>query len=582
MSFRNRPVLDRKHRPRWQDELRSQQLIVAAFAGAIALAIGIFGATVWASYYQAHLRQVAVVDGTPLNRDALDTRASVLASTLSARATDLQSQLGGAQDQIVQQQLQTLSGQLQTVSSDASKSLIDGAFMRDEAPALGISVSEAQIDAKIAELRKVPLRLKLSLITLSAVPADATPGSKATDAQWAAVEKQAQEIVSQLRGGGDFAAIAKDKSTDAGTNQLGGLIGWVGASDASYGDQFDAAKNAKTGDIVGPTKTDTGYDVLKVEARQEAGDSKALGQALAASGVSDQEFRGFVRDELLSSKFNDYFGGTVVRTSQPQRKVSQIMIAAEQAGTLPIPKLRLRHILVQPLPGAADQTKATDAQWRAALAKAQTIHDDAVKPGADWFALAKQSDDTANKDAGGDLGWYDPATSQFVPEFKAAVARLKNGDISQPVKTSFGYHVIWVAGERVNAAQQATELVTELRKAPDTFAALARQNSEDAATAQQGGLVGWVARYELPAAQEKAVFGLTKENPISDPVVTDQGTYIYKLLASTPNMVVPDDRLTKIRSSGFPVWLDEQKQQASIWIDPEFASTASSTSQTGG
>ena len=49
MSFRNRPVLDRKHRPRWQDELRTQRLIVAGFAIAIALALGIFGATAWSS-----------------------------------------------------------------------------------------------------------------------------------------------------------------------------------------------------------------------------------------------------------------------------------------------------------------------------------------------------------------------------------------------------------------------------------------------------------------------------------------------------------------------------------------------------
>ena len=44
MSFRNRPVLDRKHRPRWQDELRTQQLIVAGSALAIAVAVGIFAA----------------------------------------------------------------------------------------------------------------------------------------------------------------------------------------------------------------------------------------------------------------------------------------------------------------------------------------------------------------------------------------------------------------------------------------------------------------------------------------------------------------------------------------------------------
>ncbi len=580
MSFSNRPIFDRKHRPRWQDELRSQQLIVAAFAVAIALALGIFGATVWNNYYEAHLRQVAVIDGTSLDVDALGVRAAVLSSVLVARATDLQSQSGGAQDSVVQQQLQTLSGQLQRVSSDAATSLFDGAFMRDRAASLKISVSDQEIDAKIAEQRALPLRLKLSYISLSALPADAAAGAKPTEAQWTAVEKEANDLVSQLRSGGDFAAIAKDKSSDAVTSQLGGLIGWVSEGDASYGDQFDAAKDAKKGDILGPNKTDTGYDIVKLEERREPTDDKALADALATSGVSDQEYRGFIRDELLNQKFDDYFGSTVVQAMQPQRQVSEIKIAAEAAGTLPVPMLHLRHILVQPIPGTADQSKATDAQWKAALDKALKIHDEVVKPNADWFALAKQSDDVANKDSGGDLGWYDPGKSQFVPEFTAAVAKMQTGDISAPVKTSFGYHIIWVTAERTSVAQQATDLVTQLRKNPGTFAAVARQNSEDPTTAAKGGAVGWVAKYELPAAQEQAIFALTKDNPISDPVVTDQGTFIYKLDATSPSMVVSDERLAKIRSSGFPIWLNEQKQQAEIWVNPDFASTPSST--TGG
>jgi parvulin-like peptidyl-prolyl isomerase len=577
MSFTNRPIFDRKHRPRWQDELRSQQLIVAAFAVAIALALGIFGATVWNSYYESHLRQVAVIDGASLNLDALGARAGVLSSTLAARAADLQSQQGGARDQVVKQQLQVLDSQFQTVSSDAASSLIDGAFMRNEAQQLGITVTDQEIDKSIADQRRLPLRLKLSVISLSALPADAKAGAKPTDAQWAAVDKEAQQLVDQLRGGADFAATAKEKSTDAATSQLGGLIGWVQAGDSSYADQFDAAKDVKTGEVLAPVKTDSGYDIVKLEDRREAGDDKALADALRSAGVSDEEYRGFIRDELLSQKFNAYFGSTVVQATQSQRKVSQIMIAAEPAGTVPIPKLHLRHILVQPLPGADDQSKATDAQWKAALDKAQKIHDAAVKPGADWFALAKQSDDAANKDNGGELGWYDPATSQFVDEFKAAVGRMRKGEISEPVKTSFGYHIIWVAGERVSAAQQATELVAQLRKEPDTFGAVARENSEDATTAVNGGLVGWVARYELPAEQEQAIFSLTPEKPISDPVVTDQGTFIYKLLATSPSMAVPPDRLDKIKSSGFPIWLADQKEQADIWVDPEFASASSST-----
>lgn len=577
MSFRNRPTFDRKHRPRWQDELRSQQLIVAGFAVAISLALGIFGATAWNSYYDSHLRQVAVVDGTSLDRDALGARSAVLSATLGARAGDLQSQMGGARDQVIQQQLQVLQGQFQTVGADGSDSLVNGTFMREKAKELGISVSDAEVDTRVAQQRTLPARLKLSLISLSALPADAKAGATPTDAQRAAAEKEAKDLVAQLRSGGDFAAIAKDKSDDAGTKQLGGLVGWVEAGDATYDSLFQAAKDAKTGEIVGPVKTDAGYDIVKVEERKEAGNDKTLADALAASGVSDEEYREFVRDDLLSQKFHDYFGQTVLKADQPQRKVSQIMIAAEPPGTLPIPKLHLRHLLVQPLPGESDQTKATDAQWKAALAKAQKLHDEAVKKGADWFALAKQSDDAANKDNGGELGWYDPATSQFVAEFKAAVARMKKGDISQPVKTSFGYHVIWVTDQRVSATQQATELVAELRKDPNKFVQLARGNSEDPATASKGGLVGWVAHYELPTERDKAVFALTSKDPISDPVVTADGTYIYKLLASSESMPVPDDRLQKMKQSGFPIWLAEQKNKASIWVDPEFTSASSST-----
>jgi hypothetical protein len=191
MSFRNRPVLDRRHRPRWQDELRTQQIVVACFAVAIALALGIFGATVWNSYYQTHLRQVAVVEGTTFDQDALASRTGAIAAELSPMGAYLQAQLGGARDQVVNQQLDVINGQLQTLSGDATTSLVDGAFMRDQAASLGITVSDQELDAEIAKRADLPLRLKLSAITINALPADAKADAKPTDAQWAAAEKAA-------------------------------------------------------------------------------------------------------------------------------------------------------------------------------------------------------------------------------------------------------------------------------------------------------------------------------------------------------------------------------------------------------
>ena len=156
MSFRNRPTLDRKHRPRWQDELRSQQLIVAGFAVAIAVAVGIFGATAWSSYYDNHLREVAFVGGTSFDKDALAKRKGIINAELQAKLTDLTASAGGANDSTSQQQIRILQQTLQSLAATASDSLTTGAFMRADSSALGISVTNGAIDKEVANRTTLP------------------------------------------------------------------------------------------------------------------------------------------------------------------------------------------------------------------------------------------------------------------------------------------------------------------------------------------------------------------------------------------------------------------------------------------
>jgi parvulin-like peptidyl-prolyl isomerase len=71
---------------------------------------------------------------------------------------------------------------------------------------------------------------------------------------------------------------------------------------------------------------------------------------------------------------------------------------------------------------------------------------DQVNAGGDWYSLAAQySDDPGSKQSGGDLGWF--GRKRMVPEFENAAFSLQVGEVvSQPVKSSFGFHIIQVLG----------------------------------------------------------------------------------------------------------------------------------------
>jgi peptidyl-prolyl cis-trans isomerase C len=93
-------------------------------------------------------------------------------------------------------------------------------------------------------------------------------------------------------------------------------------------------------------------------------------------------------------------------------------------------------------------------------AEAQEISELAKAEGADFAELAKTRSKGPSAPVGGDLGWFEKG--QMVPEFEAALANMKDGEVSGPVQTQFGWHVIKFEGTREKAAPSLAEVQEEL------------------------------------------------------------------------------------------------------------------------
>ena len=113
-----------------------------------------------------------------------------------------------------------------------------------------------------------------------------------------------------------------------------------------------------------------------------------------------------------------------------------------------------RHILI-----AVDDT-TNDAK---AAAQAKDLYT-RIKGGGDFAALAKQfSKDTVSAEQGGDLGWS--GRDVYVKEFADKLFAMKEGEVSEPVKTQFGYHVIKLEGIRAGVGRSLEEVRAELTAA---------------------------------------------------------------------------------------------------------------------
>ena len=215
-------------------------------------------------------------------------------------------------------------------------------------------------------------------------------------------------------------------------------------------------------------------------------------------------------------------------------------------------QVKVSHVLIKtPLPGPdgkVDEKAAAEAQRRAEDLLKQ------VKSGAKFEDLAKKySEDPGSAKEGGSLGWI--GRGQTVPEFEKTAFSLPKGQMSDLVKSSYGFHIIRVDDKQDAHVKSLDEVKAEIepalkhqkaqqmaQKQADTLLKDARATTLDAAAAKQNVPVitsDFFARRDMlpglgPSPQfMEAVFAAQEKAP-PDMAPTSQGTAVYELLAIKP------------------------------------------------
>ena len=271
------------------------------------------------------------------------------------------------------------------------------------------------------------------------------------------------------------------------------------------------------------------------ELKAEHGEEAFAGQ-LAEGGVTERDLREQYRQEFRK----DFLRQRMYTSLNQQVEVSFKDVQdykARYKDELP-PLLSISHLLVA-IEASDDRAAEVRAQANAII--------DRLNKGEDFAALAQQySSDAGSREDGGDLGYF--PRGRMVPAFEEAAFTLRPGEISAPVRTKFGYHIIKVEavlGDQVRArhiliplqpstgdVKTAYDKALDLAKkaqAGEDFAELAREHSAHEETAKKGGrLPGPFTQENLPS-EFSDVLKTMRMGEVSAPIQTEYGWHVVKV-----------------------------------------------------
>jgi peptidyl-prolyl cis-trans isomerase SurA len=223
--------------------------------------------------------------------------------------------------------------------------------------------------------------------------------------QVATLRKKAEDILARLKSGEDFASLAAAAS-DGPEALQGGVMGERPLE--GWPDLFvNAVANLGKGQISGILQSGNGFHILKVLDRRTAG-APARGPAQ-----------------------------TPARAPEPAPNPNSDNAVQLPQGPMQVTQTHARHILIKTSTVMSDD----EARQRLVLLRQRIVDGK-----EDFGVLARQNSQDASAPQGGDLGWLNPG--ETVPEFEQVMNSLRPGEVSQPVHSRFGWHLIQVLERR--------------------------------------------------------------------------------------------------------------------------------------
>jgi peptidyl-prolyl cis-trans isomerase SurA len=299
-----------------------------------------------------------------------------------------------------------------------------------------------------------------------------------------------------------------------------------------------------------------------------------LPTALGAQGVDYKVYRESMRKELMLTTLRQR--DVIAHINVTPRELDQYL--ARQQSAASNDDFNVSHILLS-LPAAATPQQLEDISK-----KAKDLAARAAK-GEDFGQLAIANSNSQTALDGGALGWRKGAQlPQFILEL---VSKMKPGEVSEPVRTPSGYHIVKLNERRGGEAQviinqihvrhilmktnelddDATvrEKLAKLRdriNKGEAFAGIASTTSEDPGSAPDGGDLGWTGPGTFVPEFDKAIADL-KPNEISEPFKTRYGWHIVQMLGTRTYDSTDDVRRQKAFAAIRESKADEETE---LWL----------------